>query len=132
MRSSSEAVPADFTRKMILRIRQSEERKVLACVVLQERLALAGCIALVVAVLIVGLVLPDAAAESLYHAAAAFTQRGLTFVEGIPQTMEAIREQVRFCLAMAVAIGFTVYSFAALLRGESLSCFTKIDKRGRA
>lgn len=120
LRLSSEAVPADFTGRMLKRIRESQERKILARIVLQERLALAGCVALVAAVLAGGLVFPDAAAEFFQRAAGAFTQQGRTFIEGIPQTVEAVREQWQFCLATAAALGFAVYSFAALLLGDRL------------
>lgn len=118
LRSSLQPVPADFTQRMLKRIRQSEEQKILARIVLQERLALAGCIALVAAVLAGGLAFPDAAAELFQRAAGAFTQRGRAFIEGIPQTVGVVREQWQFCLAMAAASGFAVYSFAALLLGD--------------
>jgi hypothetical protein len=120
LRSSSEAVPVDFTGKMLRRIRESQERKILARIVLQERLALAGCIALVAAALTTGLVFPDAAAEFLQRAAGAFPQQGRAFIDGIPQTVEAVRGQWQFCLAMAGGLGFAVYSFAALLLGDRL------------
>ncbi len=42
LRSFSPGVPADFTETMLRRIGQAEEQKILARVVLQERLALAG------------------------------------------------------------------------------------------
>ena len=120
LRSSSQAVPAGFTGKMLKRVRKSQERKILARIVLQERLALAGCIALVAAALTAGLVFPDAAAEFLQRAAGAFTQQGRAFIEGIPQTVEAVREQWQFCLVMAAVLGFAVYSLAALLLGDRL------------
>jgi hypothetical protein len=103
---------------MLKRLRQSEEQRILARIVLQERLALAGCIVLVAMVLAGGLFLPDAAAESLHRAAGAFTQRGLAFAEGIPQTIEAIQGQWQFCLTLAVAAGIALYSLAELWLGE--------------
>lgn len=120
LRSSSQPVPADFTQRMLKRIRQSEEQRVLARIVLQERLALAGCIVLVAVVLTGGLLLPDAAAESLHRTAEAFTQQGRAFIEEIPQTVEVIRGQWQWCLALGAAAGFAIYSFAALLLGDRL------------
>lgn len=120
LRSSSQPVPADFTEKMLKRIRQSEEQKVLARVVLQERLALAGCIALVAAAVLAGLVFPDNAAEFLHRAAGAFTQQGRDFVDGIPQTIEAIRGQWQWCLALGAAAVLAFYSLAGLWLGERL------------
>jgi len=120
LRSSSQTVPANFTGRMLRRIRDSQERRILARIVLQERLALAGCIALPIAVLAGGLAFPDAAAELFQRAAGAFTQHGRVFADGIPQAVEAVREQWQFCLATAAACALAVYSFAALLLGDKL------------
>ncbi len=120
LRSSSQPVPADFTQRMLKRLRQSEEQRILARIVLQERLALAGCIVLVVAVLVGGLLLPDVAAESLHRAARAFAQQGHAFIEEIPQAVEAIRGQWQWCLALVAAVGFAVYSLAGLWLGKRL------------
>ena len=118
LRSSSQPVPADFTQRMIRQIRRSEERRILARIVLQERLALAGCIMLVAAVLTGGLVLPDAAAESLQHAARAFTQHRYAFIKEIPQVVQVIRGQWQWFLALGAVAGFAVYSLAGLWLGK--------------
>jgi hypothetical protein len=120
LRSSSQPVPADFTEKMLKRVRQCEEQRVLARIVLQERLALAGCIALVAAALVAGLVFPDASAEFLHRAAGALTQQGRAFVEEIPQTIEVIRGQWQWYLALAAGVVLAVYSAAGLWLGERL------------
>jgi hypothetical protein len=39
----SESVPADFTALVLRRVEQTQEQRILARVVLQERLFLAGC-----------------------------------------------------------------------------------------
>jgi hypothetical protein len=103
---------------MLKRIRQSEEQRILARIVLQERLALAGCIALLVAVLAGGLVLPDAAAESLQHAARVFTQQRHSFIEEIPRTVQVIRGQWQWYLAFGAIAGLAVYSLAGLWLGK--------------
>ena len=69
-------------------------------------------------------------AELFQRAASAFTQQGRAFIDGIPQAVEAVREQwlrqvgasaeLPDCLAMAAALAFAVYSFAALLLGDRL------------
>jgi hypothetical protein len=105
---------------MLKRLRQSEEQRILARIVLQERLALAGCIVLVAAVLAGGLVLPDAAAESLQLGARAFTQQRHAFIEEIPRTVEVIRGQWQWYLALSAAAGFAVYSLAGLWLGKRL------------
>lgn len=118
LRSSSQSVPADFTQRMIRQIRRSEERRILARIVLQERLALASCIILAGAVLFGGLVLPDAAVESLQHAARALTQHRHAFIEEIPQTVQVIRGQWQWFLALGAVAGFAVYNLADLWLGK--------------
>ena len=66
LRSSSQAVPADFTQKMLNQIRQAEEQKILARVVLQERLALAGCIVFGAAAIVAVAAFPDTIA-AFFH-----------------------------------------------------------------
>ena len=105
---------------MLKRVRQSEEQRVLARIVLQEKLALVGCIALVAAVLAGSLVFPDAAVESLQRAARAFTQQRRAFLEEIPLTVEAIRGQWQWCLTLGAAAGFAIYSLAGLWLGKRL------------
>ena len=44
LRRHSEPVPADFAERMLKQIEEAEQQQILAGVVLQERLSLAGCI----------------------------------------------------------------------------------------
>ncbi|MGD8501528.1 MAG: hypothetical protein PVJ86_12820 [Phycisphaerales bacterium] len=120
MRSSSESVPADFTRRMLKRIREGEEQKMLARVVLQERLALAGCIVLVVAAAIAIVVFPDAIAEVFRSAAGGFTEQGRAFVDRIPQAIEVVQGQWQFYTVLTAVVGFAVYSLVGLLVGDKL------------
>jgi hypothetical protein len=46
LKRHSEPVPADFAGRMLRQIREAENRRILARVVMEERLALAGCIVL--------------------------------------------------------------------------------------
>jgi hypothetical protein len=49
LRASSQPSPVDFTDRVLKQLRAVEEQKILARVVWQERLALAGCIAVAIA-----------------------------------------------------------------------------------
>lgn len=120
LRSSSQPVPADFTGKMLKRLRESQERKTLARIVLQERLALAGCIALVAAVLAGSLVFPDAAVEFIQRIVGSFTQQGRVCIDGIPKILGDILGHWQFCLATAAAFAVATYSLAALFLGDRL------------
>ena len=64
LRRSSEPVPADFTDRMLRQIEEAEQQKILAQVVLQERLALAGCIVLGITTIVVAAVFPGIATSS--------------------------------------------------------------------
>jgi len=120
LRSSSEPVPADFTERMLERLRESEQRRILARIVLQERLALAGCIVLVAAAVTAVLVFPDTAAELLQRAVGGFKAQGGAFVDRIPQTIEAFCGQWQFYSILAIVFGFAVYSLVGLFVGDRL------------
>jgi hypothetical protein len=120
LRASSEPVPADFTSKTLRQIRQAEERKILARVILQERLALAGCIALVAAAILAPMLLTDTLTEVLQSAAAGLTNQGRFFVDKIPQTLQALLARWQICAAIAAVMGFAGYGLAGLLVGDKL------------
>jgi hypothetical protein len=105
---------------MLKRIREGEEQKMLARVVLQERLALAGCIVLVVAAAIAIVVFPDAIAEVFRSAAGGFTEQGRAFVDRIPQAIEVVQGQWQFYTVLTAVVGFAVYSLVGLLVGDKL------------
>jgi len=120
LRSSSESVPTDFTEKMLGRIRQAEEQKILAHVVLQERLALAGCIVFGAAAIVAVVAFPGAIAAVFQSAAGSFTARGGALVDRIPQTIETVRSQWQLYTILAAMAGFAVYSLVDLLAGDGL------------
>ena len=120
MRSSSEPVPADFTGRMLKRIREADERRILARVVLQERLALAGCIVLAAAAVAAVVVFPDAIAEVFRSAAGGFTEQGRALIDRIPQAIEAVQGQWQFYTVLTAVFGFAVYSLVGLLVGDRL------------
>lgn len=115
LKSYSEPVPADFTELMLSRIKKTQERKILAYVVLQEKLALAGCIALA-AVTIVSMVLfQDAVTAVLRNIAVSLTEQGQAFIDRIPQVIGTVRSDWQLYTVFAGIFIFTVYGLADLL-----------------
>jgi len=120
LRSSSQAVPADFTQRMLRQIKQAEEQKILARVVLQERLALAGCFVIGAAAIIVMAAFPDTITAVFNSIVGSFTERGGALVSRIPQSIETIRDQWQLYTVFAAMAGFAVYSLVDLLAGGRL------------
>ncbi len=120
LRSSSQAVPADFTQRMLSQIRQAEEKKILARVVLQERLALAGCFALGAAAIIAMVAFPDTITAVFNSIVGSFTERGGALVNRIPQSVKTVRDQWQLYTVLAAMAGFAVYSLVDLLTGDRL------------
>jgi len=120
LHSSSPSVPTDFTERMLGRIRQAEEQKILARVILQERLALAGCIVFSAAAIVAVAAFPGAIAAVFQSIAASFTERGGALVDRIPQTIETVRGQWQLYTVLAAVAGFAVYSLVDLLLGDRL------------
>jgi hypothetical protein len=121
LRSSSQAVPADFTQRMLSQIRQAEEQKILARVVLQERLALAGCFALGAAAIIAMVVFPDTITAVFNSIVGSFTERGDALFSRIPQSIKTVRDQWQLYTVLAAMGGFAVYSLVDLLAGDRLN-----------
>jgi hypothetical protein len=92
----------------------------LAAVILRERLALAACIAVVVLTVVVAVGFPAAAAGVFDRAAASLVHRGQAFVEELPATVKAVVGSWRFITAIAVVVGFCIYSLIDLLFGDRL------------
>jgi hypothetical protein len=114
----SEPVPAGFTARLLRQIKQAEEQRILARVVLQERLALAACIALAGTVVVLGSLFPDFVVTVFRSIAAGATARGEVLIERIPQTIEAFGGQWRLYTILAAALGFAIYSLVELLVGD--------------
>lgn len=120
LRSSSQAVPADFTRKMIERLRKVEEQKILARVVLQERLALAGCFVVGAVAIIVMAAFPDAITAVFNSIVGGFARGGDALFERMPKTIETVRDKWQLYTVLAAMAGFAVYSLIDLLAGGRL------------
>ena len=120
LRRSSQAVPADFTQRMLRQIRQAEEQNILARVVLQERLALAGCFALGAAAIIAIAVFPDTITAVFHSIVGSYTAQSTTLVNRIPQGINTVRNQWELYTIITALMGFAVYSLVDLLAGERL------------
>jgi hypothetical protein len=120
LRRSSQAVPADFTQRMLKQIRQAEEQKILARVVLQERLALAGCFALGAAAIIAIVIFPDTITAVFNSIVGSYTTQSTTLVSRIPGSINTVRDQWQLYTFLAAMAGFAVYSLVDLLAGYRL------------
>ncbi len=122
LRRHSEPVPADFTEKMLREVREVQERQILARVVWQERLALAGCIVFGALAAIGITVFPGRIAGVLRGIATGFTERGGAVVDGIGQTIsiETVRSEWQLYTILALVLGFAVYCVVDMLVGDRL------------
>jgi len=118
--SSSQAAAPDFTRKMLSQIRKAEEQKILARVVLQERLALAGCFALGTAAIIAIAVFPDSITAAYNSIVRSFTAQSSAIVNRIPRSITTVQDQWQLYTILVAMAGFVVYSLVDLLAGGRL------------
>ena len=116
----SEPVSADFTGRMLRRIEEAEERQVLARVVLQERLSLAGSIMLGAAAIVAVVFFPGRITAVFGSIAGSFVEKGDTLIGRIPHAIEAVRSDWQLYTVVAVVFVFTVYSLMDLLLGDRL------------
>ncbi len=122
LRRHSESVPADFTERMLRQVREVEERQILARVVLQERLSLAGCIVFGVLAAVGVTVFPGRIAGILRGVAANFTERGGAYIDGIGQSIsiETVRSEWQLYTILALVLGFALYCVVDMLVGDRL------------
>jgi hypothetical protein len=120
LRSSSQAVPADFTERMLRKIRKAEEQKILARVVLQERLALAGCFVIGAAAIIVMAAFPDTITVVFNSIVTGFNKGGDALFDRMPKTIETVRDKWQLYTVFVAMAGFAVYSLIDLLTGGRL------------
>jgi hypothetical protein len=122
LRRHSEPVPAGFTERMLSQIEEAEQKEILARVIWQERLALAGCLVFGALAAIGVTVFPGRIAGVLRSIVANFTECGGAVVDGIGQTIsiETIRSEWQLYAVLALVLGFAVYSFVDMLVGDKL------------
>lgn len=111
LRRHLESSPADFTARTLSRIREAEEQKILARVVMQERLALAGCIVLGIITIVVAVVFPSVASG--------LTKQAELFIAKISQTIETVSYEWQYYTVLMGVLGFAVYSLVDLLVDDS-------------
>ncbi len=122
LRRHSEPVPADFTERMLRQVREVQERQILARVVLQERLSLAGCIVFGVLAAVGITVFPGRIAGILRSIAAGLTERGGAGVDVIGRTisMETVRSEWQVYTIMVLVLGFALFCVVDMLVGDRL------------
>jgi hypothetical protein len=110
LQKHSEPVPADFSDRILRQIREVEEKRILARVIMEERLALAGCIVLGIITITSLLIFPGIA----------ISVRDLLWnsIYKITLTTEVTRYRWHSYIAFAGVLGFVVYYFIDLLVGE--------------
>lgn len=106
LKSHTGPVPYNFTEQVLEQIRREQEQKILARVVLQERLALAGCIVLGLITIIVLATSSNVAVD--------FTELMRTSINKANETAALIISQWQSFAAFVVALGFLLYSFIRL------------------
>jgi len=124
LKRHSEPVPTDFTDRMLRRIREAEERRILARVVMEERFALAGCIVLGIMTVVVVSAFPSVAIsfkEWFGRLTILSGVEGLagTFIDKITRTIEAVRYDWQLYTVIAGVFGFVICSLADLLVSDS-------------
>jgi len=114
----SEPVPAGFTAMVLRQIRETQEQRILARVVLQERLALAACITLAGLTIVVAAVFPEIAAAAFRGITASLTGQGENLIDGIPQAVKVLSGQWRLYSVLGAAFAFAIYGLVELLVGD--------------
>ena len=120
LRRHSEPVSADFTDMTLTRIKRAEEQRILARIVLQQKLALAGCIALAGIAVVVAVALPGTAVAAVRSIAASVTGQRGAFIDGIPRAINAFSADWQFYTILGAVSVFAVYSLVELLVGHRL------------
>ncbi len=120
LQKHSEPVPADFTERMMTTIKEAEQQRVLAGVVLQERLALAASIVLGVAAVVAVIFFPAAIAGVFHSIAGGLTEQGGILAVRIHKAVETVGSQWQFYTILAAVFGFAACSLVDLLLGDRL------------
>ena len=120
LRRHSEPTPADFTRRMMTAIEQAEQQRILAGVVLQQRVALAATILLGVVTVISVVFFPAGIAGVFRTITGAIGEHTSIWFDRVPQAIETVRSKWQFYTVLAAVSGFAVYSFVESLLGDRL------------
>jgi len=93
----------------------------LARIVLQERLALAGCIIFGSVAIIAATAFPDIATAVFRSIVVSVTQQGEVLVYRIPQTIKAFRGDWQLYTILGAVFGFAAYSLVELFIGDRVT-----------
>jgi hypothetical protein len=115
-----EPVPADFTDKVLRKLRQAQGQKILARVVLQERLALTGCVIFSCIAIWATIFFPEITEVLFQSIAKIVTLQGEALAYRIQQTIIAFGADWQTYTILALALGFAAYSIIELFRHNSL------------
>ncbi len=115
-----EPTPPYFTGMILKQIKKVQQQKILAGVILQERLALAGCVLFSCAAIAIALLFTDTTAIVFRSLAVSVTQQGTAFTDRIPQTIKALGANWQSYAIFAGALGFAVYNLVELFLDDSL------------
>ena len=115
-----EPMPADFTARVLRRLRQAQVQKILARVVLQKRLAVAGCVIFSCIAIVAVRVFPEIAEVILRSIAKIVTYKGEALADRIPQTIIAFGTDWQTYTILALALGFAAYNIIELFRHDRL------------
>jgi hypothetical protein len=110
LRAPLQPSPADFTERVLKQVRAAEEQRILARVVWQERLALAGCIAVAIAGI--------AAAVIFAAIDGGFTPTIQLLIYQTGQDIKTFSSQWQLYTVFAGVFVFTGYSLIDLLVSE--------------
>ena len=111
LQKHAEPVPADFAERVLRQVKEAEERRILARVVLQEKLALAGCILLGIGAI--------AAAMVFFTLDGRLIEQIRGLINRAPQTLQAVGYQWQLYAVFLGVLGLAVYSLVDLLIGDS-------------
>jgi len=125
LQKHSGPVPADFTDRMLRQIREAENRRILARVVMEERLALAGCVVLGVTAIVVVAVFPSIAVSFKELVVASIDKVAQTIEAVLRSPMDSLRRtpdsgyEWQLYMVFAGVFGFAVCSLVDLLVSDS-------------
>jgi hypothetical protein len=115
-----EPVQPGFTERMLTRIRLAEEQRILARVILQERLILVGSIIFGIAAVIVLVVFPSAI-ESVFQSIGIALNRHVEAVfRGISISIQTVAGEWQLYLGLGLVFIFAIFCLFDLLFGDRL------------
>jgi hypothetical protein len=115
-----EPVPADFTTKVLRKLRQTREQKILARVVLWERLAVAGCVVFCCAAFVVTVFLQNIIASFFERVTVSVSQSAAVLTDKILQAIGAFSTEWQTYIVFALALGFAAYNIIELFCHDRL------------